>query len=544
MKTIDLIQGSPEWHSHRATHDNASDAPAMDGCSPYKTRTEFLQERFTGITKEVDAATQRRFDDGHRYEALARKLAEEIIGEDLFPVTGVSDNYSASFDGITMAEDITFEHKTLNDSIRDCSSAEELPRHYRIQMEHQLMVSGAEKCLFMASKWDSDDSLTEEKHFWYLPDPALRAELIAGWKQFYEDLENFKPVEFLPAAVAAHIDELPILSVSLVGQVSETNLPIWKSVVAERIKAINTDLQTDDDFATADKMVKFLDDGEKRIDLVKSQALAQTSSIDELFRTLDSLKGEMRTKRLELDRLVKARKESIRIEIASKGKDALADHVVSLNKRLGKSYMPIIAADFAGAIKGKRTIASLRDAVDTELARAKIAANEIADRIDLNLKTLRELAMDHAHLFPDTSLIVQKANDDLISLIKARIAEENERIAKVKAAAEAKAKAEAEAAEAQRKAEEERKAAEATQLAAPASPAADIAPAAPAQAWPETTPAFTPAATVAPEPVTTAPAAWQAAYDRTIAALEGMTIAQLALVEKYARSIHPAKAAA
>jgi predicted phage-related endonuclease len=46
--------------------------------------------------------------------------------------------------------------------------------------------------------------------------------------------------------------------------------------------------------------------GEKRLALVKSQALAQTASIDELFRTIDALKEEMRSKRLTLDKLVKA----------------------------------------------------------------------------------------------------------------------------------------------------------------------------------------------------------------------------------------------
>ncbi|WP_242489352.1 MULTISPECIES: hypothetical protein [unclassified Pseudomonas] len=47
--------------------------------------------------------------------------------------------------------------------------------------------------------------------------------------------------------------------------------------------------------------------------------------------------------------------------------------------------MPAVAADFAGAMKNKRTIASLQDAVDTELAGAKIAASQTADAIRLNL---------------------------------------------------------------------------------------------------------------------------------------------------------------
>ena len=102
MITHELAQGSPEWHAHRAQHFNASDAPAMMGCSPYKTRAQLVRELATGVAAEVDAATQRRFDAGHRFEELARPLAEQIIGEELYPCVGTDGKLSASFDGLTM----------------------------------------------------------------------------------------------------------------------------------------------------------------------------------------------------------------------------------------------------------------------------------------------------------------------------------------------------------------------------------------------------------------------------------------------------------
>jgi hypothetical protein len=74
-------------------------------------------------------------------------------------------------------------------------------------------------------------------------------------------------------------------------------------------------------------------------------------------------------------------------------------------------------------MKNKRTIASLQDAVDTELARAKIDASQAADGIRLNLTSLAELAVDYAFLFSDVQQLVTKANDDLVTLIKFRISE-------------------------------------------------------------------------------------------------------------------------
>ncbi len=48
MKTVDLQQGTREWHAHRAQHFNASDAPAMLGVSPYKSRAQLIRELATG----------------------------------------------------------------------------------------------------------------------------------------------------------------------------------------------------------------------------------------------------------------------------------------------------------------------------------------------------------------------------------------------------------------------------------------------------------------------------------------------------------------
>ena len=47
MITHNVKQGSKEWHEFRARHFAASDAPAMMGVSPHKTRSELLREKAT-----------------------------------------------------------------------------------------------------------------------------------------------------------------------------------------------------------------------------------------------------------------------------------------------------------------------------------------------------------------------------------------------------------------------------------------------------------------------------------------------------------------
>ncbi len=115
---------------------------------------------------------------------------------------------------------------------------------------------------------------------------------------------------------------------------------------------------------------------------------------------VEHLKELARVTQRATEKLVKARKEEIRGEILTGGITAMREHIADLNARLGKPYMPKVPTDFAEAIKSKRTVDSLRSAVNNELARAKIEASTIANRIQINLgKTLRELASAQAFLF-------------------------------------------------------------------------------------------------------------------------------------------------
>lgn len=91
FQVIDLEQGSAEWKAHRVRHFNASDAPAMMGCSPNTSRTELVKQLASGIERDFsDYVQERVLNKGHVFEAYARPLAESIIGETLFPVVGVN----------------------------------------------------------------------------------------------------------------------------------------------------------------------------------------------------------------------------------------------------------------------------------------------------------------------------------------------------------------------------------------------------------------------------------------------------------------------
>lgn len=426
MKIHQLIQGSPEWLAYRAQHFNASDAPAMLGCSPYKTRADLLRELHTGLAAAVDDATQRIFDAGHRFEALARPLAEQIIGEELYPVTGSEGRLSASFDGLTLAEDIAFEHKSANAELRailasNSTTGADLPKHYRVQMEQQLMVSGAQRVLFMATLWDGEEC-TFSGSCWYYPDEELRAEILRGWEQFASDLAAYTPpAQTDPAPSGRAPDSLPALLVQVTGMVTASNLDEFKATALAAIAGVNRDLKTDQDFADAEKAVKWCSEVESRLAAAKEHALAQTASIDELFRTMDDISAEARRVRLDLDKLVKARKEAIKGEIVTEARRAYELHEDVLRTETGGPWIVLTPPDFAGAIKGLRTVDSIRNAVDTTLAQAKIRADESARKIRESLRILAEDGAGFEFLFSDRLALIGKAPEDLRLVVSSRI---------------------------------------------------------------------------------------------------------------------------
>jgi predicted phage-related endonuclease len=461
LNILPVLQGSAEWLAVRANYQTASEAPAAMGQSKHLTRTGLIHQKHTGLTLGVGRAKQALFDRGHETEAAARPIAEAIVMDDLYPVTATLSvggiELLASFDGATMDEEIIFEHKLYSESLAADVRAGTLAPHYTIQMDQLLLVSGAKKCLFMTS----DGTENKMAWCWYESSQEKFDDLIAGWKQFNADLAAYAPQAAVVEAIGHTPETLPALRIEVTGRVTASNLAEYKAHALSVFARINRELKTDQQFADAEKVVKWCGDVESRLAAAKQHALSQTQTIDALFRTIDDISAEARQVRLEMDKLVKTRKEAIRGDIVARGVMALRDYLAELNLRLGKPYMPAVPADFGSAIKGKRTIESLNDAVNTELARAKTAASGIADRIQKNLETLCEFG-DYAFLFSDTQVIALKAPDDLIILVKSRIADHQQREAtrleavreRIRSEEQAKAQREAEAAQRQRLAEE------------------------------------------------------------------------------------------
>ena len=452
MERHNIVQGSDAWHEYRRNHFNASDAGAMLGVSPYKTRTALLKEYATGISEEIDSATQARFDEGHRIEVLARALIERDADIDLFPVVGSIGKLSASFDGRTMDGKFLYEHKTLNKVYRAAKTQSDLPVYLRAQLEQQMMISDADVLLFHASKWNGDE-LAEEIRIEYFPDMKLRQEIIDGWAQFTIDLENYAPakvIEEKPEAKA--VIELPALFLQAEGRLVNSNMEAFGAALAVHLAETRKMVYvTDQDFADADKRAKMYRDTCDKLTLTKQSMLSQTVSIDEAFRMIDTWHEDLRTTALQIEKDVKANTDAKKINIVNEGKIGFTGFIAELEKGIAPIRLIYQMPNFGDAIKGKRLFSAMTDAVETMLANAKVEYSNVALGINANMNWLKQHDQ-YRFLLSDLQTIVYKASEDFQLLVNSRIAEhkrvEAEKLeaARQQAITEERARAEAAAA--------------------------------------------------------------------------------------------------
>ena len=459
-------QGTGAWLRLREGFPTASEAPAALGVSKYVTRSELLRRKHTGVQPEPDAATLSKFAAGHAAEAEARPLAEGIVGSDLFPTTmsATVDGLPllASLDGQTLEGDVIWETKLWNEDLAAAVRANDLPAHYTVQMDQELLVSGAERCLFTCT----DGTPERFVSCWYEADEGKFRELLAGWLQFNRDLAAYVvPQAAEPAPAGKAPDTLPALRIELTGQVTASNLAEFKATALGAIRAVNRDLQTDQHFADAEKAVKWCADVEQRLAAAKDHALSQTATIDALFKTIDDISSEARRVRLDLDKLVTRRKGELKDAEVARARDALSMHVLAVNAEISPASLQHVA-DLGAAIKGLKTLDSVRAKLDDAVAAEKVRLDTRAREIRENLTHCRAAGAGLEYLFADVATLVHKPADDFRTLVAARI--DTHRAAEARKEAERQAAEAARIAAAEQRARDEAAAAESQRLEADA----------------------------------------------------------------------------
>ena len=421
--THHVQQGTTAWLQLRTGYPTASEAPAAQGVSRYMTRSELLRQKATGITPEHDDRTLARFADGHRVEALARPLAEELLGEDLSNVTmtAVVDDLPllASLDGINFDGDISWECKLWNEDLAEQVRTNNLSAQYTVQMDQQQLVSGAVRTLFTCT----DGTPERTVHCWYQSTDEKKAAVLMHWRQFLQEVEAYDPAAQRPApAVAAPMESLPAVVVQISGALTVGgNLDAFGAALRAFITRIPTKPSTDQEFANAEAAAKALKKAEEALAQAEESALSQISDVEVMRRTVADLKNLARTTRLATEKLVAAEKEARRTAIVTVAQAELDQHIQALNQRLGANWLPRVAGGFGEVIKGKKSLANMEDAVAVALTSAKAEMSALAERLEANRKHLVQADGDWIALFADFATVGAKAPEDFEAVAMLRI---------------------------------------------------------------------------------------------------------------------------
>jgi len=438
-----LVQGSPEWHAHREQYDNASEVSAAASKSKYKSRAALQHQYATGLRAEVDAATQKRFDDGHRAEALARPLAEAVIDGELYPITASDGALSASFDGLTLNYDLNWEHKALNDEIRACETGDDLDEHYKLQMDQQCLIAGIDTTLFSATKWEKSQTPTEHvlveiidgvevttyynlieaKHLWYTTTPERKQAVIDIWAQFHRDLANYTPPVVAEKLEAKTIEGLPTLFIQAVGEITTNNMKEYGQALAKRLSDVRAiQLVTDQDFVDAKAAAKHLRDSIEQAKQAKEAMLSQTVTVGEAARMIDAWCEDMRKTALKLESDVETQDKIKKTKMITEAKEKFTGIIAALEAETAPIRILETTPDFANTIKGKRNYDSMQGAINDLLANAELHVNNLAKDLRAKLTWFKSLDCQFP-IFADLQTLIYKQADDFKLAVNARIAE-------------------------------------------------------------------------------------------------------------------------
>lgn len=216
--------------------------------------------------------------------------------------------------------------------------------------------------------------------------------------------------------------EIIPLNVSAKGEVLSSNLAEFRASVKTVLDSINRTPKTDEEFGLAEQNVKMLKGAEDTVKAAKEKALKDAESLYQFFSALDESSEEIRQARLALEKKIAAEKEKIRTSLINEALDRL-----ECAPRLRKKEFGGVMTD---AIKGKRTLKSIKDALD---AAVSLTNNTITE----NRQTIREfidagfgnLVMDEDELETKSTIYVEaelRRRQDVARVAKerARLAEE------------------------------------------------------------------------------------------------------------------------
>lgn len=253
------------------------------------------------------------------------------------------------------------------------------------------------------------------------------------------------------------ITVIPKLIVTVDGKVKKSNLPEFQEAAKKYVSQINRTFDSDEAFGQAEADIKALKAAEQLVKTETENIISQTHDINEVLKTLAFIGEEFRKPRLEIEKEVKEQKDSIRIKLTKEATDEVMAHehkyVDQINNDGFSLELRYDKPDFYSAIKGLRTIDSVKDSIKKEKDAAIFSMTTVANDILAKLAWFKaQNYMEHKDLFGDMAKIIYSEVEGFKAMVELRISnhiaeekkKEDQQRERIRLEEEVKAKAKAE----------------------------------------------------------------------------------------------------
>lgn len=180
MRIIELEQGSQEWLSWRKTVITATDCPAIMGTSPWSTAYKCWQRKLDLIEEQKSNEAMER---GKRLEPQARADFNRSNSYFMEPCVVESTEYDflgASLDGLSDCGRYVLEIKCGGATLHKQAGEGIIPPYYEHQIQHQLLVTGAEKAFYYS--YNGTNGIQLE----VFPDREFKSKFLAKALEFWK----------------------------------------------------------------------------------------------------------------------------------------------------------------------------------------------------------------------------------------------------------------------------------------------------------------------------------------------------------------------
>lgn len=209
------------------------------------------------------------------------------------------------------------------------------------------------------------------------------------------------------------------LILKITGEVQASNLAEFEQTALDVIGNINTTLTTDNDFAEAKENIKSCKAVEIRIANAKQGAIMSMEAVAEMMTVVDRLQDKFRDVRLLLEKTVKTEEARRKKEITDTGITNIIERIKSSPISHGYKFDN---NEIISAIKGKRSLIAMQDAVDEVINEVFENINNLEETYTLNTCAINAAEMEYPGLFPDKKTIALQTIDTVGPIIEARIA--------------------------------------------------------------------------------------------------------------------------